>query len=128
MTQSAKRLPAAERFSADTLKLDAQAEIERICDWIRQVVGKDLRKRGAVLGLSGGIDSSVTAALSARALGKGKVTGIFMPEHDSDPESDRPSCRALCRGRAQGRGAFGAAGHDRLRIIARSHHRRASRA
>ncbi len=89
MTQSAKRLPKPERFSADTLKLDAQAEIERICDWIRQVVGKDLRKRGAVLGLSGGIDSSVTAALAARALGKGKVTGIFMPEHDSDPDSLR---------------------------------------
>lgn len=89
MTQNAQRLPAAERFSADTLKLDAQAEIERICDWIRQVVGKDLRKRGAVLGLSGGIDSSVTAALCARALGKGKVTGVFMPEHDSDPESLR---------------------------------------
>jgi len=89
MTQSAKRLPKPERFSAETLKLDAQAEIERICDWIRQVVGKDLRKRGAVLGLSGGIDSSVTAALAARALGKGKVTGIFMPEHDSDPDSLR---------------------------------------
>jgi NAD+ synthase len=89
MTQNAQRLPKPERFSAETLKLDAQAEIERICDWIRQTVGKDLRKRGAVLGLSGGIDSSVTAALCARALGKGKVTGVFMPEHDSDPESLR---------------------------------------
>ena len=89
MTQTAQRLPQTERFSADTLKLDAQAEIERICDWIRQVVGKDLRKRGVVLGLSGGIDSSVTAALAARALGQGKVAGIFMPEHDSDPESLR---------------------------------------
>jgi len=89
MTQSLKRLPATERFSADTLKLDAAREIDRICDRIRQVVGKDLRKRGAVLGLSGGIDSSVTAALCARALGKGKVTGVFMPEHDSDPESLR---------------------------------------
>ncbi|MBW6423283.1 NAD(+) synthase [Rhizobium sp. XQZ8] len=89
MIQTAQRLPLTERFSAETLKLDAQAEIERICDWIRQVVAKDLRKRGAVLGLSGGIDSSVTAALAARALGQGKVTGIFMPEHDSDPESLR---------------------------------------
>ncbi len=87
MTQSLAEAIPATRFSADTLKLDAQAEIERICAWIRQTVGKDLRKRGAVLGLSGGIDSSVTAALCARALGPSKVMGIFMPEHDSDPES-----------------------------------------
>ncbi|WP_112797532.1 NAD(+) synthase [Neorhizobium sp. S3-V5DH] len=77
------------KFSPDTLKLDAEAEIERISNWIRETVTKDLRKRGAVLGLSGGIDSSVTAALCARALGPVKVTGIFMPEHDSDPESLR---------------------------------------
>jgi len=87
MTQSLAKATRAARFSADTLKLDAQVEIERICAWIRQTVGKDLRKRGAVLGLSGGIDSSVTAALCARALGSAKVMGIFMPEHDSDPES-----------------------------------------
>jgi NAD+ synthase len=87
MNQSLKRAQGAEKFSADTLKLDAEAEIERICGWLRETVLKTLRKRGAVLGLSGGIDSSVTAALCARALGPGKVTGIFMPEHDSDPDS-----------------------------------------
>jgi NAD+ synthase len=87
MIQTAHRLPSAGRFSVDTLKLDVPNEIERICAWIRQVIGKDLRKRGAVLGISGGIDSSVTAALCAHALGKEKVIGIFMPEHDSDPES-----------------------------------------
>lgn len=87
MIQSLKRAQIAEKFSAGTLRLDAEAEIERICGWIRETVLKGLRKRGAVLGLSGGIDSSVTAALCARALGPAKVTGIFMPEHDSDPES-----------------------------------------
>ncbi|MBA4784378.1 MAG: NAD(+) synthase [Pseudorhizobium pelagicum] len=85
MTTAAK----AATFSAASLHLDTEAEIERICGWIRETVIKDLRKRGVVLGLSGGIDSSVTAALCARALGPGKVTGIFMPEHDSDPESLR---------------------------------------
>jgi len=89
MIRSLKRMQTIEKFSPDTLRLDAEAEIERICGWIRQTVGKDLRKRGGVLGLSGGIDSSVTAALCARALGPAKVTGIFMPEHDSDPESLR---------------------------------------
>jgi NAD+ synthase len=88
MSQSLMRA-STSRFSAETLKLDAEAEIERISNWLRETVLKDLRKRGAVLGLSGGIDSSVTAALCAKALGPGKVTGIFMPEHDSDPESLR---------------------------------------
>ncbi|KKX31880.1 NAD(+) synthase [Rhizobium sp. LC145] len=89
MTGNVKLAVKSEDFSADTLKLDAEAEIERICGWIRETVLKGLRKRGVVLGLSGGIDSSVTAALCARALGQNRVTGIFMPEHDSDPESLR---------------------------------------
>lgn len=83
------RVTHSAAFSADSLKLDAEAEIERICGWMREAVGKALRKRGAVLGLSGGIDSSVTAALAARAFGPSKVVGLFMPEHDSDPESLR---------------------------------------
>lgn len=89
MMRAVKIADRTGKFSPDTLKLDAEAEIERISNWIRETVMKDLRKRGAVLGLSGGIDSSVTAALCARALGPAKVTGIFMPEHDSDPESLR---------------------------------------
>lgn len=89
MMRAMKIADKTGKFSPDTLKLDAEAEIERISNWIRETVTKDLRKRGAVLGLSGGIDSSVTAALCARALGPAKVTGIFMPEHDSDPESLR---------------------------------------
>ncbi|MCF6369433.1 NAD(+) synthase [Rhizobium halophilum] len=89
MTQSMKHFAHEMSFSPESLRLDAEAEIERICAWIRTAVLKDLRKRGVVLGLSGGIDSSVTAALCARALGPRKVTGIFMPEHDSDPESLR---------------------------------------
>jgi NAD+ synthase len=50
-------------------------------------MGQVLRRRGAVLGLSGGIDSSVTVALMARAFGPERVLGIFMPERDSEDES-----------------------------------------
>ncbi len=89
MTNAPAALKKTAAFSAHSLVLDAEAEIERICEWLRATVLKDLRKRGAVLGLSGGIDSSVTAALCARALGTAKVTGVFMPEHDSDPDSLR---------------------------------------
>ena len=46
-------------------------------------------RRKGCLGLSGGIDSSVTAALAVRALGAERVFGLFMPEADSDPESSR---------------------------------------
>ena len=48
-----------------------------------------LRRRGAVIGLSGGIDSSVTAALCVAALGPGNVLAVLMPEKDSDPDSLR---------------------------------------
>ena len=74
-------------FSADILKLDAAMVAERIVQAIRTLVLKDLRRKGAVLGLSGGIDSSVVAALSVRALGADRVLGLLMPERDSSEDS-----------------------------------------
>jgi NAD+ synthase len=75
------------RFTAASLLLDPAAETERICRTIREQACRRLRRRGAIVGLSGGIDSSVTAALCASALGPKNVLAIFMPERDSDPES-----------------------------------------
>ncbi len=75
------------RFSRDTLRIDAAAETERIVSSLRTSLSRDLKRRGLVLGLSGGIDSSVTAALAARALGKERVFGILMPERHSHSES-----------------------------------------
>jgi NAD+ synthase len=51
----------------------------------RQVSG--FRRRGVVVGVSGGIDSSVVACLCTRALGADRVQVLFMPERDSSPES-----------------------------------------
>jgi NAD+ synthase len=76
-------------FSKDVLRLDVAAEAERIATTIREQVLGQLRKRGAVVGMSGGIDSSVVAALCARALGPSRVFGLFMPERDSSGESLR---------------------------------------
>ncbi len=70
-------------FSADSLNLDTDREIDAIASSIKSVVPKTLRRKGAVLGLSGGIDSSTCAALCVRALGKDSVLGLFMPERDS---------------------------------------------
>src|SRR4051794_31594238 len=65
------------------------AEIDRICSWITTAVRGELRRRGAVVGLSGGIDSSVVAALCTRALGTSNVLGLFMNEVDSSEETVR---------------------------------------
>lgn len=82
--------PASENlaFSAETLKIDGAAEIERIVAGLRAQL-RGMRKRGMVLGLSGGIDSSVSVALAVRAVGAKNVFCLFMPENDSDPESLR---------------------------------------
>jgi NAD+ synthase len=74
-------------FSPDLLKLDAAGAVDRITAAIREQVSKDLRRKGAVLGLSGGIDSSVVAALSARALGQDRVLALLMPERESSADS-----------------------------------------
>jgi len=75
-------------FSPDTLKIDGGAEIERIVAALRGQL-REMRKRGLVLGLSGGIDSSVSVALAVRAVGAKNVFCLFMPENDSDPDSLR---------------------------------------
>ena len=77
------------RFDPLALNLDAAAEIERIATTLRSQVLKQLRRNGVVLGLSGGVDSSVVAALCMRAFGADRVLGIYMPEQDSEPDSLR---------------------------------------
>jgi NAD+ synthase len=71
----------------DLLRLDAAAEVERIADFMRAQLGEVLQRRGLVIAMSGGIDSSVCAALAARAVPPKRVFGLFMPERDSDPLS-----------------------------------------
>jgi NAD+ synthase len=74
-------------FNKDALKLDASAEVDRITGILREQVLGQLRRRGAVVGISGGIDSSVVAALCVRAFGNEKVLGLFMPEHHSSDDA-----------------------------------------
>ena len=76
-------------FSKDVLKIDAAAETERLCAWIQRMVQGELKKRGAVVALSGGIDSSVVGSLCVRALGADRVFGLLMPERDSSAETRR---------------------------------------
>lgn len=91
MTQRSDLRSPAHRglFSSETLRLEAATAVRSITQGIADQVLRRLRRRGAVIGLSGGIDSSVTAALCAAALGPGNVMGVLMPEKDSEPDSFR---------------------------------------
>lgn len=73
-------------FHEDILKLDSRSEVERICEFIWQEL-RDMRRDGAVVGLSGGIDSALSAALCVKALGREKVFGLILPEKESNPIS-----------------------------------------
>jgi NAD+ synthase len=78
---------ATVTLTPEVLRIDAAAEIARIADSLRNAVGRVLHRRGLVVALSGGVDSSVCAALAVRALGPSKVYGLLLPEHDSSPAS-----------------------------------------
>src|SRR5689334_20326657 len=66
------------------LAFDPSAETDRITARLREILSHDLKRRGLVVGLSGGIDSSVTAALAVRAFGPARVFGLLMPERHSE--------------------------------------------
>jgi NAD+ synthase len=74
-------------FSADRLKINCAGECERISDILQRLLAERFNKRGFVLGLSGGIDSSVVGALCVRAVGKEHVLGLLMPEMDSSSDT-----------------------------------------
>ncbi|MBC2714545.1 MAG: NAD(+) synthase [Desulfobacteraceae bacterium] len=71
------------------LNLNCEPETNKIKSQIQRILSKQLKKRGIVVGLSGGIDSSVTVALSQKAMGKDRVMALLMPElHSSDDTLD----------------------------------------
>jgi NAD+ synthase len=76
-------------FSREVLRIDAAAEATRVATTVREQVLGVLRRRGAVVGMSGGIDSSVVASLCVRALGPDRVVGLLMPERDSSDDALR---------------------------------------
>ncbi len=69
------------------LVIDPDTTARMIQTSIRSLVHGLMRRRGVVVALSGGVDSSVVAALSVRALGAERVLALLMPERDSSVES-----------------------------------------
>lgn len=74
-------------FSADVLNIDYAGEADRIAAVLHECVLRRFRKKGVVVALSGGIDSSVVGALAVRALGQERVLGLLMPERESASET-----------------------------------------
>jgi len=76
----------APNVSPDLLRVNAEQVTEEIGAFVEATIGR-MRKRGVVLGLSGGVDSTLCAALCARALGPDRVLGLLMPERESSDET-----------------------------------------
>ena len=71
----------------DVLEIDAAAEAARIAAILREAIAVTLHKRGAVIAISGGVDSAVCAALAVQALGPDRVLSLMLPERESSPDS-----------------------------------------
>lgn len=77
----------AEEFHREMEEFDAKDLVTKITGRIRELLIHRLKRRGLIVALSGGIDSSVTVALAAEAVGNRKVLAILMPERHSSPDT-----------------------------------------
>lgn len=77
------------KFSSESVLLpDIETAVNLITEKLHNDIFERFNRKGGIVGISGGIDSSVCLALTARALGPENVTGLIMPEKDSSPESE----------------------------------------
>ncbi|MBN2392358.1 MAG: NAD(+) synthase, partial [Anaerolineae bacterium] len=74
-------------FHKDVLKINPEVMTETLVQQLQRDVRQKLRRSGAVVGISGGVDSSVVLALCVRAFGAKRVVGVMMPEKDSSVSS-----------------------------------------
>lgn len=88
---SSQTRPAAQAalgaLGPQVLAFDALAEADRIAAWMRETLAHRCKRRGLVVAVSGGIDSSVCAALAVRALGPQRVFALLLPERESSARS-----------------------------------------
>ena len=69
------------------LDIDYEQEADRIAARLREITSRQLHRRGLVVAISGGIDSSASVSLAVRALGPERVFGLILPERDSSDDS-----------------------------------------
>jgi NAD+ synthase len=75
------------RFDREVLRIDPAQELEKLSKFIVEQLNVVFRRKGIVIGLSGGIDSACAAAVAVHAVGKEKVVGLMLPEEESNPIS-----------------------------------------
>lgn len=83
-------------MSDDFLILNYEKVIKKITRFISDQV-RTRKKDGVVVGLSGGVDSSVSVKLASRALENNKIIGLMMPEKGSTPKTDIENARILAK-------------------------------
>jgi len=74
-------------FNQDVLKIDVVEECDKVTQFLADHTRKTFRRRGVVVGISGGVDSAVMSAIAVRAMGKENVFAVIMPEKESNPIS-----------------------------------------
>jgi NAD+ synthase len=88
------RLPRNLKLTTQTLDLDFAETQKRIVRFIKDYV-ENAGAKGIVLGLSGGVDSSVTAALCSQAIGGENVLALLMPEKETFKQQDLDDAKTI---------------------------------
>ena len=76
-------------FNRDVLKIDAKQQLEELSKFIIEQLRVVFRRKGIIVGLSGGIDSACIAAVAVHTIGKENVVGFILPETESNPISSK---------------------------------------
>jgi len=74
-------------INLEVLKINSAQELEKLTEFIVEQMNVIFRRKGVIVGLSGGIDSACIAAVAVHAIGKDKVVGLVLPETESNPIS-----------------------------------------
>ncbi|MEI8306837.1 MAG: NAD(+) synthase [Chloroflexales bacterium] len=77
------------QFGSHVLIIDPEVETAQIITMMRQTIQHDFRRKGAIVGLSGGVDSATVLGLAVKAYGPERVLAVMMPEQDSSPVSEQ---------------------------------------
>jgi NAD+ synthase len=76
-------------FDLNVLKINPEKELERLSQFVVDQVKIVFRRKGVIVGLSGGIDSACMASIAVHAVGKENVVGLVLPEKESNPISSK---------------------------------------
>lgn len=88
-----------QSFSQDVLTIDCVKEVDRITNRMKEILARQFKRRGFIVAISGGIDSSATAALCVKAVGRERVFALQMPErHSAEDTLDLSTIVADCFG------------------------------